>query len=285
MEHRALRQDTEKGLIRLWSWALPLLLGLTVGWLCMTCFEVWLEVINGRSDPVAITSDQAISGQETDVDNLAAFLITNPFKVTPRPGQSPPEPLVEETRPPVEGAMVGAVLKGTSPGFMAWMEDGGNLRLIRLGESFDGYTLEEVTYLAATFVRDNERVKKEIAYSGGSPVLTSTGHISYQPERVPSFDDIDMNPRYLGNPFEEFNRIRIIPGGAGQGLKVNWLGDESILARIGVEKDDVIREINGKTINSLMDIGHALDSSEDPKIFIVEVTRGDEPATLEYYVR
>ena len=285
MEHQALREGRERGFIRLWSWTLPLFLGLTVGWLCMTCFEVWLEGLKGRSHPVAITSDQAISGQEADVDNLAAFLMTNPFRVTPRPGQSSPEPLVEETRPPVEGAMVGAVLKGTSPGFMAWMDDGGNLRLVRLGESFDGYTLEEVTYIAATFVRDNERVMKEIAYSGGSPVLTSTGRVSYQAERAPIFDDIDTNPHYLGNPFEEFNKIRIVPGGAEQGLKVSWLGDESILARIGVEKDDVIREINGKTINSLMDIGHALDSSDDPKIFIVEVTRGDEPATLEYYVR
>ena len=300
---KALSTDAEGMFFVLWGWALPLLISLTVGWLGMACFEVWLEGLNGRYRPIVMASGPASSGQEDDVENLSAFLRVNPFRVSPMPGQSSPEPVAEEAPPPAVGSMAGAILKGTSPGFMAWMEHEGNLKLVRLGESFDGYTLEEVTYLAATFVKENECVVKEIAYSGGSATLVSSRSpppppvavqayvpqaVSNQPiypvAVIPSYTEVDMSNYALGNPFEEIRKIRIVPGGAAQGLKVDWLSDDSILARLGVEPGDVLREINSNSINNLMDITNSLDM-EHTYNFTVEVMRNGEPTTLEYYVR
>jgi len=299
-ESRALSTDAEGMFFVLWGWALPFLISLTVGWLGMACFEVWLEGLNGRNRPIVMSSGPVSSGQEDDADNLSAFLRVNPFRVTPKPGESSPEPVGEEAPPPAVGSMAGAILKGTSPGFMAWMEYEGNLKLVRLGESFDDYTLEEVTYLAATFVKENEYVVKEIAYSGGSPTLVSSRSSpvavqAYAPQEmsnqpiypvavIPNYTEVDLSNYALGNPFEEIRKIRIAPGGAAEGLKVDWLSDDSILARLGVEPGDVLREINSNTINNLMDVTNSLDM-EHTYNFTVEVMRNGEPTTLEYYVR
>ncbi|MCL2009297.1 MAG: hypothetical protein FWG71_01965, partial [Synergistaceae bacterium] len=159
---------TEGKVFGFWSWILPLLLGLTAGWFGMACLEVWLEGRNGQKRPFSVVSSLSDFAGETDADNMAAFLRTNPFNVTPMPVPEFAES-EDEAPPQIVGSLATAVLKGTSPGYMAWMEDQGRLRLVMLGASFDVYTLEEVTYLNATFVRDGERVVKEIMYGGRPP--------------------------------------------------------------------------------------------------------------------
>ena len=166
--------DSDEKIFRLWSWSLPLLLGLTAGWFGMACFEVWLEGFNGHNRPVAIASGLTASSQEIDADNLAAFLRVNPFKVTPMPTPDyDVEEPDEEPPPQVVGALDTAVLKGTSPGLLAWMEDQGALRLVLVGSSFDVYTLTDVTYMDATFVKDDNRVVKEISYARDGQTVAS----------------------------------------------------------------------------------------------------------------
>ena len=292
-----LAPDLEGGIFRLWNWALPLLLGLAAGWFGMTCLEVWLDVANTSNRPVA-ASHFATSGPETDSDNMAAFLRTNPFKVTP---MTIPEPMEELTDapPPIVGSLATAILKGTSPGYIAWMEDQGKLRLIMLGDSFDVYTLEEVTYLDATFVKDEERVVKEIFYGRESPAaslpeprLSSVGVASTRQVVSPDPNsgaggiiDRDTINQLLENPFEELRKVRLRPAENGQGLQIQWINRDSILAQLGVQKDDVIHSINGIAFQNAMDITNSLSSLMNSDQFIVEVMRNGAATSLQYEVR
>jgi len=293
-------KPTDGGIFRLWSWTLPLLLGLTSGWLGVACIELWLDTWNAHSRTVVTTSGQAISEQKLDVDIMAPFLLANPFKVTPRPipeNDDIAEP-IDEPPPQVVGSLAAAVLKGTSPGFLAWMEDEGKLRLIRIGETFDLYTLEEVTYLNATFVKNEDRVVKEFSVGRDDKPVASQPvqilpevraadvQVSYIPDvSAQGAINRDAINQLLENPLDELRKVRLRPAGEDQGLRVQWLNRDSVFAQLGIQRDDVIHSINGIALQNAMDISNSLSSLMGSDQIAVEVIRNGEPVVLQHEVR
>ena len=277
------------------------MLGLTVGWFSMTCLEVWLDGLNGRSRPVGAAASPGDSAQDIDSGNMTVFLRANPFKVTPMTIPDIVESASDyDAPPPIIGSLATAILKGTSPGYMAWMEDQGTLRLVMVGDSFDVYTLEEVTYLDATFVKDEDRVVKEIIFKPGSSVASlpagrlpearTAGVVGGVVPPDPSSGtlgaiDRDMVNQLLENPFDELRKVRLRPADNEQGLQIQWINRDSILAQLGVEKDDVIRAINGIAFRNAMDISNSLSSLMGSDQFVVEVMRNGTPTSLQYVVR
>ena len=286
-------------IFRLWNWVLPLLLGLTTGWFAMTCIEMWLEGRNGRNRPVAFTSYLTTSDQDIDAGNITVFLRANPFKVTPMKVPEIAELVSDDAPPPIVGSLATAILKGTSPGYIAWMEDQGTLRLVLVGDSFDVYTLEEVTYLDATFVKDEDRVVKEITYSKQNPTAPMPSQrladvrtvgagqvVPPDPGRnTPGAISREMVNELLENPFDELKKVRLRPAENEQGLQIQWINRDSILAQLGVQKDDVIRAINGIAFRNAMDISNSLSSLMASDQFVVEVMRNGTPTSLQYVVR
>jgi len=292
-------------IFRLWSWLLPVLLGLSTGWFVMTCIEVWLERWNGRSRPVAYASYLAATDQNIDAGNITAFLRANPFRITPmKAPEQPTEPDAPYEAPPeIVGSLATAVLKGTSPGYLAWMEDQGKLRLVMVGDSFDVYVLEGVTYLDATFVKGEERVVKEIIYSKPNPSASAPAPVQNQRpadirgsaarqvvapdpgKNMPGAISREMVNQLLENPFDELKKIRLRPAENDQGLQIQWINRDSILAQLGVQKDDVISAINGIAFRNAMDISNSLSSLMASDQFIVDVVRNGKPTSLQYVVR
>ena len=276
------------------------MLGLTSGWLGVACIELWLDTWNAHSRTVVTTSGQAISEQKLDVDIMAPFLLANPFKVTPRPipeNDDIVEP-VDEPPPQVVGSLAAAVLKGTSPGFLAWMEDEGKLRLIRIGETFDLYTLEEVTYLNATFVKNEDRVVKEFSVGRDDKPVASQPvqilpevraadvQVSYIPDvSAQGAINRDAINQLLENPLDELRKVRLRPAGEDQGLRVQWLNRDSVFAQLGIQRDDVIHSINGIALQNAMDISNSLSSLMGSDQIAVEVIRNGEPVVLQHEVR
>jgi len=281
-------QDTDRGILRLWSWLLPLLFGLTVGRFGMACLEVWLSGFNGRSHHVAIASDLTVSSQEVDSDSIAAFLRTNPFRVTPMPVSNSSELKTDDAPLPNINSMGMAVLKGTSPGYLAWLEDKGKLRLIMLGSRFDAYTLEEVTYMEAVFVKDDERVVKEISYGKEGPPSTRVEHLqstmptNAAPQVAYGQSNVDTDNSFT---FEQLRKITFLPFGAGQGLRVDWVDQDGVFGLAGVRAGDEIRRINETDINKIMDVTNALDSFVGATYLYIEVVRDGETIMVENHVR
>ena len=284
--------DVERDFSRLWGWCLPLMLGLTVGWFGITCFEVWLEGRNGRSRSFAATPSLAMLTQENRAGNMEAFLRTNPFRVTPQVNESEEPDYVPAA---ATGALADATLMGTSPGIMAWLEDQGAMRLVMVRDNFGVYTLEEVTHLNATFARGDDRVVKWLSFNSNRPAPASPRQpIVDEPSirRViptgigaPGVIDRRIVNQMLEDPFNELGLIRLRPPQDGHGLRVEWLDNRSIFAQLGVQEGDMIQGINGITFRNAADLSNAVHSLMGSDHFAVELVRNGESTLLHYEVR
>jgi hypothetical protein len=289
--------DAESNISRLWGWALPLLLGLTAGWFGMICLELWLEGRNARNRPVVMAASFTAYPQGVDSDQLAAFLRVNPFGITPMPS---PYLIEEEEEPPpqITGTLALATLIGTSPGSMAWMMDQGELRLVLVGDKFGEHTLVEVTQLDATFIYGDERVLKELVFGNShasappparrpSPPAQPAGQVVAS-DPVGGTTGVISREMMIGlmeNPFDELRNIRIRPADTGQGLRVEWITNDSVLSQLGVQQDDVVSAINGIAFRNTQDIMNSMNSMMHSDQFIVEVVRNGVPTLLQYVVR
>ena len=291
------RTGSEGGrLYALWLWALPPLLGLTLGWLAASCIGVALD----RSAGVSLSGPEAqgsASGRTAGQTGLMdGFLAANPFRISPLVPVSEPE--VKSADVVVTGSLATAVLRGTLPSAGAWLEDKGVLKLVLLNTSFDVYTLKWVTYREAVFVKGEERVVKELNYGEpgrraaaaarapdapaanvpvGNVVAAKPGE---QEGQVPSGLVSDL----VQNPFDELKKIRLRPTDGEAGLEIQWIQDDSILKQLGVQKGDVIKAVNGIPFSNMGDIANSINSLMNSERFDVEVTRDGKPTALRYVV-
>jgi hypothetical protein len=288
------------GVLRVWNWTLPFLLGLAFGWFCMVCLEVGLNERNRRARPAGTAPASAGSAQNLAAESASAFLKANPFRVTPMPVDESGDPAEEGNSTPITGSLATAVLKGTSPGLAAWMEDQGQLRVVLEGQSFDVYTLEEVDYTEAVFVKEDERVVKELFYGGApaspparpqaapTPPRAAVGQqfVAADPnKKEPGEVSRELVVQLLENPFDEMKKVRIRPSEAGNGLQVQWLNKGSLLGQLGIQRNDVISAINGIPLRNMGDVSNAINSLTNSDQFDLEIARGGTPLSLRYVVR
>jgi S1-C subfamily serine protease len=205
---------------RLWAWALPVLLGLTLGWFGMVCLGVRLDGDNRSNRSLSFSSVVSSADQDSDMANMTAFLNSNPFKVT---SMVSPDPTMEEGEEDATRA------ENLDQGIVADPEKGTR------GE-----------------------IRRELLGIGGRP---------------------------LEIPFEELRNIRVRPAEGGQGLLVQWINKDSILAQLGMQSGDVIRSINGIRFQNMMDITNTMSSLMNNGSFDIEILRDGEPVSLRYVVR
>ena len=214
----------EGRLFRFWGWILPLLLGGVFGWFGMVCLEVGLDKTLRQSRHAAAAS-VASGMQDSEIANMTAFLKSNHFKITPMVLPDPEE-VYADSPEQITGSLAAAVLRWTMPDTGVVLEDQGQQYVVLLNESFDVYTLEEVTYLEAIFVKDENRVGKELLYSKEGPVLplpsapvAQARDDNFGPQVVPadpsngSAGEInrDMINGLMENPFDELKKVRLRP--------------------------------------------------------------------------
>ena len=230
---------------------------------------------------------------------MNAFLQSNPFKITPMPLPDPAETSEESGPAPITGSLAAAVLRGTMPDVGVLLEDQGNQYVVLINESFDVYTLEEVNYHEAVFAKDDERVIKDLLYSKetsssrSSAAIAPDGRSEFWQQVVPADPaqgapgeiNRDVINQLLENPFDELRKVRLRPAADGQGLQIHWINKDSILAQLGVQKEDVIQSINGIAFRNMMDITNSMNSLMNNDRFDVVVMRNGAPTSLQYVVR
>ncbi|GHV39727.1 hypothetical protein FACS1894187_20020 [Synergistales bacterium] len=304
----ARRNDKPEALaFRLWAWVLPVFVGIVCGWFCMACIGAWLDRYGAGSRPLAVASASGGEITPSETHDMKTFLAANPFKVTPMPLPleiASQDTISEDAGPVIVGSLATAVLKGTSPGILAWMEDEGKTRLVLVGGSFDVYTLEEVNYTEAVFVKDDEHIIKELLY-GALPVTApkqparAAAPVAKAPAPAAGAQVIPADPEkgapgtvsqelinsLMENPFDEMKRVRIRPSSEGNGIQVQWINRDSILNQLGVQKGDVISSINGIPLRNMIDITNSINSLMNSDRFDVEVKRGGASTSLQYVVK
>ena len=284
-----------------WSWARPSLLGLAVGWTLAACLGVALDrafpLEPGRRGATGTTGGRA----DAPTDGLDGFLAADPFHASPMKEPVVVEEAESDDVPVPTGRLATAVLRGTLPGVAAWMEDEGQLRLILVGTSFDAYVLDEVTYREAVFARGDEVVVRELLFGEASKTTAAAAPKAQPPTvaGVPMGDVVaptdgqdgqipaELVVSLVQDPFDELKKVRLRPreGDGESGLQIQWIQNDSILKRLGVQKGDVIRSVNGIPFTNMADIANSISSPMNSERFDVEVERGGAPTALRYVVR
>lgn len=304
---KASEENPRTGIIyAFWLLVLPLISGLVLGYLSDVGIGYALDKFSGNSGMRDASVSGFHSSEETGGSRrtLDEFLAVNPFHV------SPIKPVVAETPPPKEEkpkqrdtTMDKVILRGTLPGIGGWFENDGKLSFLSIRKNIGRYRLTSVTYREATFRRGSERVVKYITYG---PVAEKpkeepqpTPRARTSPRNNNNSDQIvaaqpgaeegqissEMINQLVNNPFDELKRVRFRPSEAAGGLEVQWIQGDSILKRLGVQKGDVIRSVNGIPFTNMGDIANSISSLMNSERFDVEVTRGGQSTALRYVVK
>ncbi len=294
-------------LYKLWLLVLPLLAGVVLGRLAgvgMGYVFDYFASSAGMTD-AAVSASQEDSNDPDGPRGLDGFLAANPFHISPQKADTPaPAPKVSADNTPKAppSTLDDVILRGTLPGVGGWFEQKGALKLVLVGKNLDRYRLTSVKYDEATFRRGSQRITKYITYG---PVeakkeekpkpapaprrepepARQTGNITAASESSEGSIPAEMVNSLVQNPFDELKRIRVRPNDKVGGLEVQWIQNDSILKRLGVQRGDVIKSVNGIPFTNMGDIANSINSLMNSERFDVEVNRGGKSTPLRYVVR
>lgn len=292
----------------IWLFILPLMAGLVLGYLADAGISYALDKFSGNAGmtDVSVAGSQSSASSAASKRTLDEFLSVNPFRI------SPIKPVVAEAPKPVEApkpkeidtTMDKVILRGTLPGIGGWFENEGKLELTLVGKNIGRYRLTSVNYREAVFRRGRERVVKYITYGpvADKPKEEAKPAAAPAPRPAapkPANDQIvaaapgaqegqissEMVNQLIQNPFDELKRIRMRPSEKDGGLEVQWIQSDSILKRLGVQRGDVIKSVNGIPFTNMGDIANSISSLMNSERFDVEVTRGGKSQALRYVVK
>lgn len=205
-----------------------------------------------------------------------------------------------------EGINTAANLKlaGTLSHTAAYLDGGTGAELILKGQDYMGFRLVSVGPGEAEIERDG---KSTVIYM---PLTTAGGSVAPSSSKPSRTQNIWNSPRpkavnlpgvqpaspgtagsvprelvdkLLLNPYEEMAKIRMIP--SENGMRIARIAADSVLASVGVQKEDVIKAVNGVNITNLGDATNAINSMMTGNRFDVTVERGGAPVELSYEVQ
>ena len=294
----------------LWLLILPVILGFSLGSLADSvlslCFGMFTN--EGSLSDTAVTGTVITDDKSSKQRGLDAFLSSNPFKISPQKTNTPPppeKPKIEEPPQQPDMTLDGVILRGTLPNVGGWFEINGELKALMIGNSIDKYKLISVSYREAKFRKGDEApVSKFIIYGpvaavqpkpapapapapqrASQPQQQTGSIVAAVPDQQEGQISSEMVNQLVQNPFDELKRIRIRPNDTAGGLEVQWIQNDSLLKRLGVQRGDVIRSVNGIPFTNMGDIANSINSLMNSERFDVEVTRGGTNTALRYVVK
>ena len=302
---------SNSGLYKLWLLVLPLLMGFVFGRIADAGIGYMLEKFSGNNGMIseAATDIHSEANSVNTTRGLEAFLSSNPFKISPQKTDTPappaPKPKEEAPKEP-DTALDDIILRGTLPGIGAWFDVKNELKLVLVGKNVDRYKLIAVNYGDALFQRGKEKpVKKYIIYGPTNakkpdpPKQTASAPKPAEPQPAKQTGNIvaavpgsqegqvpgELVSNLVQNPFDELKRIRMRPNEKAGGLEIQWIQNDSLLKRLGVQRGDVIKSVNGIPFTNMGDIANSINSLMTSERFDVEVTRGGQNTALRYVVK
>ena len=293
----------------LWLLILPVIMGISLGRLSSSGIGYFLNNYFSPSGRVnsAIKAAPLETNAGSQKRGLDEFLAANPFNISPMKTDTPAPVKPKEAEKPKEPDMKldDITLRGTLPGIGAWFDIKNELKLVLIGRNIDAYKLISVNYGDVMLRQGNDKpVRKYMVYGpsaepkkaeapktpappapkasapapAGSIVAAIPGT---QEGQVPG----ELVSNLVQNPFDELKRIRMRPNEKAGGLEVQWIQNDSLLKRLGVQRGDVIRSVNGIPFTNMGDIANSITSLMTSERFDVEVTRGGQNTALRYAVK
>ncbi len=306
--YRPVNEAHSSKVYTLWLLVLPVLCGFVLGRLASSALGMGLTALTSNAGVVdaAVTGFSERAAATEKQRGLDGFLATNPFHISARKAEtSATKEEQKDAEPPEpESKLEDLILRGTLPGVGAWVENKGNLSLLLVGKEIEKYKMTSVKYSEAVFRRGKTSITKYITYGPLATAAKPAEKPKATPAPTPRAQQTNAGNivaattdgqegqvssetvnQLVQNPFDELKRIRIRPNDAAGGLEVQWIQNDSILKRLGVQKGDVIRAVNGIPFTNMGDIANSINSLMNSERFDVEVTRDGKPEALRYVVR
>lgn len=246
--------------------------------------------------------------------DLHSFAETNPFHADPMPGTPGAEESAAAAEEEAKNALKDMTLRGTLPGIAAWIADKENTRFYLRGQKISGYTLEEIRYNRVTLAdTDQQRHTLHLIFARGeegkAPMAKTTASAKTAPKRrsnaakaqtqksddfpgiEPASGDMEgvvpreLVDKLLMDPYDELSKLRMEPSKEGDGLQLKRIDKDSVFARVGVARGDVIQAVNGVEIKNMADAANAVNSLMSGTRFDIKVQRGGKPLDLKYQVK
>lgn len=145
-----------------------------------------------------------------------------------------------------------------------------------------------------TYLRDGKekKAKVKLGESKGGP--QGMQNFNFHMPDMPGFGEHQFNFEHLQPRLHGLqDQIRIYQGGRpkfgatiqdteeGNGVKVLEVEADSPSAKSGLQKDDVITEVNGKAVKNVAEAREALRSNNEQNLWTVKVLRAGKPVTME----
>jgi hypothetical protein len=286
---------------------LPLLFGISVGWLGSVFIEYYVSPKRFALELSMAANIASAQSKVETADGLAVFLTANPFMISAFPvvNDAPVSAVKTEDKVEASNSFETSVLEGTFPNIGAYMRDTTKEKteFIGVGDIFDEYKLTEVLYDRAIFQdEESNEFTKFLRFVADPSQKVANATPAPLPAALPAVDqqivasapgqegviDRAVIDNLMMNPFDEMKRFRIRPKFVGNepvGIEVQWIQNDSVLTKLGVQKGDVMKSVNGIPMKNMGDITNAINSLMNGTRFDVEVLRGESPINLVYAVR
>jgi type II secretory pathway component PulC len=251
--------------------------------------QLALADVLSRRAPSPFLSLEGAKRQTADID-FAAFGVADA-----NPASAVKEDASEAK--PIDSFMV----VGTLPRIGAWISVEGTASLVLKGQEFNGYVLENIDRGGVLFARDGERFPLFLSLS--NPRAAASAPAAPQPAQPPaasagsagsSIASAEFNGNegtltrellndLIANPMQVLSTIRLRPD--AQGMRVDRVRSDNLLAQLGIKQGDLLTGINGIPINNGTDILNVMKSLLQGSRFDLQMSRGQESGMLRYSVR
>jgi serine protease Do len=144
-----------------------------------------------------------------------------------------------------------------------------------------------------TYLRDGKEKKTKVKLGESKGPVRMQNFNFHMPD-MPGFGEGRFNFEHLQPRLHGLqDQIRIYQGGRpkfgatiqdteeGNGVKVLEVEADSPSAKSGLQKDDLITEVNGKAVKNVAEAREALRSNNEQNLWTVKVLRAGKPVTVE----
>ncbi len=166
------------------------------------------------------------------------------------------------------------------------VEENKEVTLISKGEKFKGYKLIEIHAQKAIFEKNGRHY--ELAFKEAK-----NQNIVYN-EVIPEFEEgkaVFVKRKEIKHYAKNFDEIwknikikELVKNKRLEGFKVTWVKKDSIFAKMGLIKDDIITGVNGKRFKSLSQVFKLYNNMDKLDSIVLKIKRGNEERELEYEI-
>jgi len=198
----------------------------------------------------------------------------------------------------IKGMRLEAVYQGPKA-LVAVIKRGSKSYVLRVGETILGYRLVEVDSFGVTLVKNSREYRLKMpnteSYLNNSFTKESSNRVlkkgSLEDEIINDNNRV-MVPRkiiqeYSSNMNKIWRNIAINPlkrGGKLIGFIVNYVRPNSVFYKMGLRSGDIIKKINGETIEDYSIVMDTFKEIKDLNTLILGIERGGKSLELDYEI-